>query len=181
MLLDSGTSNKSTRKDWPTAFTDVNANERRAANRRRALRRWVVLRFPWELWKPGKNAPAAWLQVTCLCGFCGFLVKIKLKNKTRRKQLPGDHFASASDLSRLYICRLLFIDRNYDPNSSVKFRRCKSTFRRSLNKVFVDRVKSLLDSWFRLDRRVLTWAKPGGRPLVLGCSAALFYEEPYSK
>ena len=52
-LLDSGTSNKSTRKDWPTAFTDVNANELRAANRRRARRRWVVLRFPWELWKQG--------------------------------------------------------------------------------------------------------------------------------
>lgn len=54
-LLDSGTSNKSTRKDWPTAFTDVNANELRAANRRRALRRWVVLRFPWELWKQEKR------------------------------------------------------------------------------------------------------------------------------
>lgn len=40
-LLDSSTSNKSCRKDWPTAFTDVNANEPQRANQSPSPASWA--------------------------------------------------------------------------------------------------------------------------------------------
>lgn len=57
-LLDSGTSNKSTRKDWPTAFTDVNANDLQTAYQRRALCRWAGLLVSVGNLKTGSEAAA---------------------------------------------------------------------------------------------------------------------------